>query len=68
MSFEKVTSMKNIDNTELWWLTKHITQISTNTNMHTLQTSDTNIHVALEAVRLMSSFKPQETEIRPNST
>ena len=41
MPFEKVISIKNIDNTELWWLTKHTSQIATNTNKYTLQTSGT---------------------------
>jgi len=59
MSFEKVISIKNIDNAEFWWLSKSISQTVTSTNKCTLETSDTNIRVGLEAIHLISSKTTQ---------
>jgi hypothetical protein len=60
MPFEKVTSIKNIDNTELWWLSKHMSQIATNNNKHTPQKPDTNVRVGLGTIHLMSSYKTRK--------
>ena len=55
MPFEMVTSIKNSENSGLCRLSKRTSQIVTNVNKCSLQTSDTNIRFALQAVYVMSS-------------